>query len=128
MTRGKMIAAMVVVFVAGFLVGVLSTGAVVKRYVQRYINGGPASARQFVVSALDHELKLTPEQREKLQPVISQAHSRLLAVRGNVQPEVDQIFSNAVLEMKVSLTPEQVERLDVLLGRLKQRWSVGPQK
>jgi Spy/CpxP family protein refolding chaperone len=63
------------------------------------------------------ELKLTPEQMQKISPIIDRAASELKTKREQTMRDVHEIFKQAHREMQPFLTPEQRTRLQELEKR-----------
>jgi Spy/CpxP family protein refolding chaperone len=72
---------------------------------------------QHLKHRLRAELKLTPEQMQKISPIIDRAASELKTKREQTLRDVHEIFEQAHREMQPFLTPEQRTRLQELEKR-----------
>ena len=111
--RWKLILAFVLVFLAGAACGFF--GALhVHHFFARMDSGAMA---QHLKQRLRAELKLTPEQMQKISPIIDRAASELKTKREQTMRDVHEIFKQAHREMQPFLTPEQRTRLQELEKR-----------
>jgi Spy/CpxP family protein refolding chaperone len=111
--RWKLILAFVLVFLAGAACGFF--GALhVHQFFARMDSGAMA---QHLKHRLRAELKLTPEQMQKISPIIDRAASELKTKREQTMRDVHEIFEQAHREMQPFLTPEQRTRLQELEKR-----------
>ena len=111
--RWKLILAFVLVFLAGAACGFF--GALhVHHFFARMDSGAMA---QHLKHRLRAELKLTPEQMQKISPIIDRAASELKTKREQTMRDVHEIFEQAHREMQPFLTPEQRTRLQELEKR-----------
>jgi Spy/CpxP family protein refolding chaperone len=106
--RWKLILAFVLVFVAGAACGFF--GAVHMHHAF-FARMAPDSMAQHMKERLRVELKLTPDQMQKISPIIDRAASQLKTTREQTMRDVHQIFEQAHGEMQPFLTPDQRARL-----------------
>ena len=71
---------------------------------------------------LTHELALTPAQQADIEPMISRTHVAILQLRFAHQPEVEQVLTHGMAEIKATLSVEQQAKLDGLYANLQRRW------
>jgi len=103
----------VLVFLAGAACGFF--GALhVHHFFARMDSGAMA---QHLKHRLSAELKLTPEQMQRISPIIDRAASELKTKREQTTRDVHEIFKQAHREMQPFLTPEQRTRLQELEKR-----------
>ena len=111
--RWKLILTFVLVFLAGAACGFF--GALhLHHFFGRMDSGAMA---QHLKQRLRAELKLTPEQMQKISPIIDRAASELKTKREQTMRDVHEIFKQAHREMQPFLTPEQRTRLQELEKR-----------
>ena len=114
--RWRLILAFVLVFLAGAACGFF--GALhVHHFFARMDSGAMA---QHLKHRLRAELKLTPEQMQKISPIIDRAASELKTKREQTMRDVHEIFEQAHREMQPFLTPEQRTKLQELEKRHRQ--------
>jgi hypothetical protein len=124
MTRGKLWAGLVVLFLAGLLTGIVGT-RLYHHYEQQYRwERGPAAMHERIMKRLTHELSLTSAQQADVEPIVSRVHVEILQLRFQHQPEVEQVLARGVGELKIKLSPDQQAKLDGLYARLQRRWQV----
>ena len=111
--RWKLILAFVLVFLAGAACGFF--GALhVHHFFARMDSGAMA---QHLKHRLRAELKLTPEQMQKISPIIDRATSDLKTKREQTMRDVHEIFEQTHRDMQPFLTPEQRTKLEELEKR-----------
>ena len=111
-----------VVFVCGLVVGSVATTAYDDYKQQQKWEQGLAGLKQRVMKHLTHELRLSVEQQQAIEPILSQAEVELLQLRMAQQPHVEETVTRTTTELKAKLRPEQQTKLDELYRRLEQRW------
>ncbi len=104
-TRTKLIAAFVLVFVAGIACGFFGTSHLILQHFHR------GKLNSHLRSHLEHQLQLTPEQRQKIGPIIDSAALQLEAERTHTARRVRDVFVATHNEIEPFLTPEQKTRL-----------------
>ena len=73
--------------------------------------------REFV-QLLARQLRLTPEQRERIDKIIADGQERLRELRASLEPQTRKQMSDTREQIQALLTPEQREQFDRLM---KQR-------
>src|SRR6476469_2759298 len=111
--RWKLILAFVLVFLAGGACGFFGAFHVHHFFARM----DPGSMAQHLKQRLRAELKLTPEQMQKISPIIDRAASELKTKREETMRDVHEIFEQAHREMQQFLNPEQRTRLEELEKR-----------
>ncbi|HEV2691824.1 MAG TPA: hypothetical protein VG347_02910 [Verrucomicrobiae bacterium] len=106
MKNWKSIVVLLLVFLAGLVVGVVGTRTAVRHYVQRAIMQ-PERVQLFVERDLSWKLSLDRAQRIKLHEILSDSRMQLREIRQQIQPQTALIFSNANTQITAMLTPEQ---------------------
>lgn len=124
MTREKLWIGLIVLFLAGTLTGIVGTMLYCRYEQEHRWEHGPAARQDRVMKKLAHELSLTSSQRDAIKPIVARAHLELLTLRVRHQPEVEQILTDGMKNMKSALSPEQQGQLDALYAQLQRRWSM----
>ena len=70
---------------------------------------------------LTNQLKLTPEQQQKVRVPIHEAIERLRAIRQKTLQETNQEFDETLANLAPLLTPEQQQKLDKFRARRMAR-------
>lgn len=124
MTRGKLWAGLIVLFLAGTLTGIGGT-ILYHQYAQEdQGERGPAARQERIMNRLTQELSLTPDQQAGIKPIVNRAHVEILQLRFQHQPEVEQILAQGLVEIKATLSADQQAKLDELYARLQRRWQI----
>lgn len=111
MKKMKPILLVVLIFVAGFAAGVVTTRLAVRRFVQRAITQ-PDLMREKIERDLGRKLQLDAAQRESVQKILAGTQARIKALRREVQPQFAGVIQDAANEISAVLTPEQRERFE----------------
>jgi len=121
MNRFKPWLLLVLVFVAGIIVGVVGTRLVVRHWIRSVINN-PILLREHVERDLAIELKLTPEQRAKVHEILVQSHEKIRDARNEFQPRLLAIFNETEKNIAATLTPEQQVKYEKFLREKRPLW------
>src|SRR5687768_7216835 len=100
-----------VVFVCGLLVGTVATSAYHNYERQHRWEQGLAGMKPRVMKHLTRELRLSEDQRQAVDVIVSQAEAELLRLRVAQQPHVDDVLVRTMEALKGKLTPEQQTKL-----------------
>jgi hypothetical protein len=124
MVPGKLWGGLVVLFIAGALMGIAGT-TLYHQYEQEHRwERGPAVKHERIMKHLTHELSLTPTQQADIEPIVSRTHVEILQLRFSHQPEVEQALTQGIAEIRTKLSAEQQIELDELYAKLQRRWQV----
>ena len=107
------------IFAAGFISGVVCTRVVVRHIVSRAIEH-PELVRIRIERYLSRKLDLDADQRRQVSAILMESQTRLRDVRQSVQPQFQEIFSNAEEQVSALLTPAQREQFKKV--RRNARW------
>lgn len=116
MIRLKSIFALVAVFLAGLLIGVVGTRMAIRQTVRTALNQPDRIWARFE-RRLASDLDLTPEQRVKAEEIFATARQDLVKLRSEVRPRYRQILEKAQDDLAVLLTPEQREKMERVRAR-----------
>ena len=109
LSKRKLAAYVVAIFLAG-----AGSGALVAWQVSRRVPVPPLTPAEIgarLRARFQARLDLTPEQRQKVDPMIDQAMSRLEAIR---QETASHVFANVSKLHEQVLTPEQKTKFEAL--------------
>jgi hypothetical protein len=122
MKRWKILAALLVIFLSGVVVGSLGTGIYIKKRIGMVTRGGPGHVmHKLFLKRLTHELDLDIEQQKKIEEILHQTAEELLVLHQQTRPRAHAILDRAVDRTKDYLSPEQAERLDEIVEDMKTR-------
>ena len=73
------------------------------------------------VAEITKELQLTPEQTQKVDSVLHQAHDDMRVIREKSDADMDAIRQKARSEMRTFLTPEQLPKFEDFVKKLDEQ-------
>jgi hypothetical protein len=111
------------VFVAGFVGGVVVTRSVVRHAVQAALTN-PDRVRDLIEKRVTMRLQPDADQREKVPQILAQAQANLRSLRQDTAPRFRGIISNAESQIAILLTPEQREKFAKLQEENQRLWQV----
>jgi Spy/CpxP family protein refolding chaperone len=97
-----------VIFIVGGITGSLVTLQILKYTVHSHRHSQDWSAR--MMKRLESNLKLTPEQVQKIKPIVDQSVGELKAIRSKTIYESSQVIHRAEERISLELTPDQQKR------------------
>jgi Spy/CpxP family protein refolding chaperone len=110
-----------VVFLVGAAIGALFGYSFAHHTVMAKTNVPPMTEperRAKRVADISKEVGLTPEQSQKVDEIIRQAHSNMKAIRQKAEADVDAVRETARNEMRGMLTPEQKAKFEAMIQRM----------
>ena len=123
MKKWHAIVGAILIFGAGFLAGAAGAGVLIRHRVRQVIHGGPDEMRHALMWRLDRELDLEPEQEGDVEAVLLEMQAGLERLRSRLHPEVEQIISRAIADMRPILTEKQFGRLQELRESARDNWT-----
>lgn len=87
--------------------------------------GSPFLSREFV-QVLGHQLRLTPEQRERIGQIMAEGQERMRELRASLEPQTRKQLLETREKIHALLTPEQREQFEQLMKQRSSRRSDGP--
>jgi periplasmic protein CpxP/Spy len=87
-----------------------------------------AARRAHKVEELTKELGLSPDQQQKLDAVLTEAHAKFAAIHEADQPQIEAVKKNARSEIRAFLTPEQLPKFEEHIQRLDEERNKKTQK
>jgi Spy/CpxP family protein refolding chaperone len=114
--KWKIIAGFVLVFIAGGITGAFVGGAQMRR---AFSHGPPhrAAIKQRMTARLQRELSLTPDQANKISPIIDKASGDIEEARTKTAERIHEIMAQAHRDMDSILTDEQRVKLQEMRRR-----------
>jgi hypothetical protein len=122
MKNWKSILGICLIFLFGMISGGLLTARLIDKRIRHFLQGGPDAVAELIETRLNRQLHLDPAQREGVVKAITNARDRLNGARHEVQPKVDEAFSQAEQDIRKLLRPEQTAQFDTIVSRTKARW------
>ena len=120
MRRSAALLAVVGVFVAGIVAGVLGTHLFYARQLRQPGGLAGLGARLFA-NTLERRLDLTAAQRHEIDRILEQTHREAQSLRQDVQPRIAALLETTADRIDEVLTPEQREEFRRLRERHRQR-------
>jgi hypothetical protein len=117
--RWKLILALVVVFVAGLAVGIAGTLRAVQKRIQDAQN--PATWTPRTLDWLRKELRLTPEQEEKVRPAVEEAVAELKDLRDNADRTRRALIGRMLFQVSDHLDETQREKLRDIVANARKK-------
>jgi len=118
-TRRTAVLLVAVAFVAGALVGF--AGGRVYSISRLFDRGhGPDTMRTRILHHLDRELKLTPQQRDRIGAIMDAHHKRMQQLSEGIRPQMHQEIDSANREIEAVLTPEQRTKYEEMRMRMER--------
>jgi Spy/CpxP family protein refolding chaperone len=108
----KSIALVVAIFICGGLAGAGITIAVTSHRPP-----GPRDLQRFLVKRLD----LTPEQTQKVAPILTKLNQDIDATRRDARQRISSLIDDAHAQIATVLTPEQKQRLEQMQRERHER-------
>jgi Spy/CpxP family protein refolding chaperone len=112
-----------VVFLVGAAIGGVFGYSFARHTVLAKTNPPPMSEperRAKRVADMTHEVGLTPEQSQKVDDIIREAHGEMKGIRDKAESDVDVVREKARNEMRALLTPEQKAKFEALVQRMDE--------
>jgi Spy/CpxP family protein refolding chaperone len=109
--------AALIIFVLGFTAGILALNV--------YRRVGPFGGRRGM-DELSERLKLTADQKTKVQEIFSDTREQIRGVRREMEPRMDEIRRQADGRLQTVLTPEQWQQFQKLRDERQRRGGRGP--
>jgi len=131
----QVILATVAIFVAGLVTGAAFTLGAVRWMVRHHqqatsglfnpqgrgANGQPQQVNPQLFRKIMGQLDLTPEQREKIEPIVKRTAAQLQRDRREAQLNAALLLEKAQDEISEVLTPEQRVKFEDMVSRARER-------
>lgn len=103
--RWKLIAAFLLVFIAGLACGFFTSPFVLAHRMQHGLMA------EHMLDRLSFQLRLTPEQREQIKPIVNRTATQLQEARRDMAGRVREVLRENRSAVMPLLNPEQRDRL-----------------
>ncbi len=107
-----------------FLAGVVAGGCLTMRFGRHFLPRRPSLEQQGPdrLKLLTEKLNLTPEQQEKLRPILHRDMQDLARIRNSSMTESRRIFEHMDQDVAAELTPEQKPKFDEMIRERRDRF------
>lgn len=112
--------ALVALFALGAATGSVITLKVVKRAIEGRTN--PERMSQSLLGEYQRRLKLTPEQVDKIKPILQRTGREMWELRSEMSGRTFQVIRASHEEIAAELTPEQREEFARLNKEMRERY------
>lgn len=119
-TLTKIVAGLVL-FASGLVMGFFGSRFLTERGRVALLQGDPRHFADMILHRMSDDLGLSPEQREKLRPIVMNTGERMIEIRQEQEPKVREAIEKSIADTKAILTPEQQEKFTAFVERLEQR-------
>jgi Spy/CpxP family protein refolding chaperone len=111
----------ILMFLGVFIAGGLCGAALGIRFFHGPPPGGRNPVRVDIMDRLDKGLKLTPEQKEKIKPIVQRTQEETQRLRRENVRELAAVMDRMHTEVAAELTPEQRVKLEEMRKRFRER-------
>ncbi|MCF8131323.1 MAG: hypothetical protein K9N10_22670 [Deltaproteobacteria bacterium] len=125
MKKWKLWMGMLLIFIAGGVVGAIGTSLVVRHKIVSVIDEGPPAFERLAVQFFSRRLDLSTEQKSQTARIVHDTQENLATIRLRVRPEAIEIISAGMEDIRVLLDSDQQENFDQLYTMMKRRWAKG---
>jgi hypothetical protein len=119
-TLAKVLAGLIL-FASGAVTGFFGSRLLVERGSMALLHGDSRQFADMVLHRMSQDLGLSPEQMEKLRPIILDTGNKLAEIRRDQEPKVHEAIEKSIEATKTILTPAQLEKFEAMQARLKER-------
>jgi Spy/CpxP family protein refolding chaperone len=119
-TRSEAAVLVLVVFVLGVLLGGLGNHLWGER-VWGHAYPPAMPSHDQIVSALTHELQLTPDQQQQLGVIVDDTKSKIHAAYAPADAQREQLRQQGRARIRAILTPEQLPKFEAFMARIDEQ-------
>lgn len=109
------------VFVTGFVAGVVVTRGVTRHFVQQAV-ANPDRVRDLIERRLATRLKLDAAQSARVHAILMESQQQLRELRGEFAPRFTDILTNAGTQISATLTDEQRRKFEQFRAENRELW------
>ncbi len=118
MTRTRLSVLLLLTFLVGLGAGMLAGG----RIWQSRWRYWRSHSKDIILTKMDRELKLTPDQHVKIDEILTRRREDIKALRGEFRAKVLGIRERSLSEIRPLLTEDQRPKFEVLMEEYAKRW------
>lgn len=111
------------IFACGFLIGgFLGAGLGWVGFFHKVVKGGPRALNEVIMERASRDLKLKPEQKQRVRRIVDETGAELAAATAEVRPKVEEIMGRNEDRIREELNPEQRAKFDRFITEGRRRW------
>jgi hypothetical protein len=111
------------IFFCGLLVGgFLGLAIGWTGFFHKIVKGGPGAIREVVMERAANDLKLKPEQRERVRKIVDETGAEIIATTADVRPKIEEIMGRNEERIREVLDARQRQKFDRFVGEGRRRW------
>ncbi|MGA7916296.1 MAG: hypothetical protein WCA00_13745 [Candidatus Acidiferrales bacterium] len=119
-TRSEAAILVLVVFVLGVLLGAVGNHLWGERVWGHTFPPEPPTHGQ-IVSALSHELQLTPDQQQQVSAIVEDTRAKIRTAYAPADAEREQLRQQGRARIRAILTPEQLPKFEAFMSRIDEQ-------
>ncbi len=121
MNSGKQMLWTLAVFVLGLVLGASVINQYHKKYLASMVEGGTSAFHEHMKRKFMADLDLDQAQRERMEPLMTELHEKIRAIRRQAEPEIKKLFEEAKPGILDLLRPDQVQKFKEMEAKRKRR-------
>ena len=111
------------IFLCGFLIGgFLGLAFGWTGFFHKIVKGGPGAIRDVVMERAAHDLKLKPEQKERVHKIVEETGAELAMTTEEIRPKVEEIMGRSEDRVREVLDAKQRQKFDLFVNEGRRRW------
>ena len=118
-SKWKLVLGLLLVLVLGILAGAIGTGFYLK-YKVTPLEKGSRGKEAFIMERLSKELKLTPNQKSKIGPIVEQMIEKRREYHHRIRPEIKTIMDQGFTQIEQELNEDQKKKLEALRQKFRR--------
>jgi len=118
-SKWKLVLGLLLVLVFGILAGAIGTGFYLK-YKVAPLEEDSRGREAFIMERLSKELKLTPNQKSKIGPIVEQMIEKRREYHHRIRPEIKTIMDQGFTQIEQELNEDQKKKLEALRQKFRR--------
>lgn len=118
----NVIAGVLVVFIAGMVLGGLVTTGFLFNKMRHFAEGSGTIRHRWLMLRMSRELDLTAEQKPRIQRILTESEQEMMQLLQRSLTEFAAIMKRQRADLKTVLTPEQQAKFDQTFERFRSHW------
>lgn len=128
MKKWQIWTSLVILFLAGILIGFFGGGLVTKRLVAKSLDADPGAREQHITRWLTRKLDLSDEQQAEIRKIVRKSQAETRRIWAENLPRLRKLRASDSASIKKVLLPEQKEKYEKLIKKMRERRKVRREK